>query len=182
MVELTKELNRMLGIKMKLSTAFHSQMDRQTEHMNQKLEQYLWFFVDHRQKNWLEWLASAEFVINNKVHSTTKVSLFIANYGRELRMGGDIRRKGKVEKATEFVEKLKRVQEEAGAALKKTQEEMKRYVDRNKKETEKWKKGDRIILSTKDLVFKERPVHELVERYVGPYKIEEVVLSNAVKL
>jgi len=28
----------------------------------------------------------------------------MANYRRELRMGGDIRRKGKVEKATEFVE------------------------------------------------------------------------------
>jgi len=88
--------------------------------MNQELEQYLWFFVNHRQKDWPEWLASAEFVINNKVYSTTKVSLFMANYGRELRMGEDIRRKGKVEKATEFVEKLKRVQEEVGAALKKT--------------------------------------------------------------
>jgi len=90
------------------------------EHMNQELEQYLWFFVDHRQKDWPEWLASAKFAINNKVHSTTKVSLFIANYDRELRMGEDIRRKGKLEKATEFVEKLKRVQEEAGAVLKKT--------------------------------------------------------------
>ena len=181
-VELTKELNRMLGIKMKLSTAFHPQMDRQTEHMNQELEQYLQFFVDYRQKNWPEWLALAEFVINNKVHSTTKVSLFMANYGRKLRMRGDIRRKEKVEKATEFVEKLKRVQEEAGAILKKTQEEMKRYVDRNRKETEEWKKGDRVILSTKDLVFKERPVHKLVERYVELYEIEEVVSSNAVKL
>ena len=38
------------------------------------------------------------------------------------------------------------------------------------------------MLSTKDLVFKERPVCKLVERYVGPYEVEEVVLSNAVKL
>ena len=53
----------------------------------------------------------------------------MANYSRELRMGGDIRRKGKVEKATEFMEKLKRVQEEVGAALKRMQEEMKRYTD-----------------------------------------------------
>ena len=33
----------------------------------------------------------------------------MANYGRELRIGADIRRKGKVEKVTEFVEKMKKV-------------------------------------------------------------------------
>ena len=49
--ELTKELNRMLGIETKLSTLFHLQTDDQIERINQKLEQYLWFFIDHRQKN-----------------------------------------------------------------------------------------------------------------------------------
>ena len=38
------------------------------------------------------------------------------------------------------------------------------------------------MLSTRDLVFKERPAHKLIERYVGLYVIEEVVLSNVVKL
>ena len=59
---------------------------------------------------------------------------------------------------------------------------MKRYADRGRKETEVWKKGDRVLLSTKDLVFKERPSKKLTERYVGPYAIEEVVSSNVVKL
>ena len=92
-VELTKELNQMLGIKTKLSTAFHPQTDGQTERMNQELEQYLRFFIEHRQRDWPEWLVAAEFAINNKVHTATKVSPFMANYGKELRMGGDIRRK-----------------------------------------------------------------------------------------
>ena len=52
--ELTKELNRILGIKTKLSTAFHPQTDGQTERMNQEVEQYLKFFIEHRQKDWLE--------------------------------------------------------------------------------------------------------------------------------
>ena len=59
---------------------------------------------------------------------------------------------------------------------------MKRQADRGRKETEKWKKGDRIILSTKDLVFKERPVRKLVDQYIGPYTIEEIVSTNVVKL
>jgi len=70
-------------------------------------------------------LASAEFAVNNKTHTATKVSLFIANYGRELRMREDIRKKGKVESVTEFVEKMKKVHEEAGAALRKIQKEIK---------------------------------------------------------
>jgi len=37
-------------------------------------------------------------------------------------------------------------------------------------------------LSIKDLVFKERPAKKLVEQYVGPYIIEEVVSTNTVKL
>jgi len=61
----------------------------------------------------------------------------MANYGRELRMGADIRKKGKVGKAMEFVERIKKVQEEAAAALKKTQEDMKRQADKGRKETEK---------------------------------------------
>jgi len=127
-------------------------------------------------------LASAEFVVNNKVHTATKVSPFMANYGREMRMGEDIKKRGKVEKVTEFVERIKKVYEEARAALKKVQKDMKRQVDSRRKETEEWKKGDRVMLSTKDLVFKERPVKKLVDRYVGPYTIEKVVSTNAVKL
>jgi len=134
--ELTKELNRMLGIETQLSIVFHPQTDRQTEQINQELEQYLRFFVEYRQKNWPEWLASAEFAVNNKVHAATKVSPFMANYGREMRMGGDIRKRGKVENATEFVERIKRVHKKARAALKKAQEDMKRQVDKGRKETE----------------------------------------------
>ena len=99
--------------------AFHLQTDGQIKQMNQKLEQYLQFFVDHRQKDWPEWLALVEFAVNNKVHSATKISLFMANYGRELRIERDIRKNGKIEKATEFVERMKKVHEETGAALKK---------------------------------------------------------------
>ena len=51
----------------------------------------------------------AEFAVNNKVHSVTKISPFIANYGKELSVETDIRKKGKIKKTTEFVEIMKKV-------------------------------------------------------------------------
>jgi len=52
--ELTRELNKMLGIETKLSTAYHPETDGQKERTNQKLEQYLRMYVNHRQNNWAE--------------------------------------------------------------------------------------------------------------------------------
>ena len=131
--------------------------------MNQKLEQYLQFFVDHRQKNWPECSTIAKFTVNNKTYSATKVSPFIANYDEKLRMEGDIRRKEKMEKITELVERIKKVQKKVKTTLKKAQEKMKEQADMKKKEAEKQKKGDKIILSIKNLVFKKKLAKKLVD-------------------
>ena len=48
-----------------------------------------------------------------------KVLFFMANYGKELRMGEDIRKKRKVKKATKFVKRIKKVQKEVEVVLKK---------------------------------------------------------------
>ena len=108
-----KKLNRMLGIETKLLMAFHPQKDRQTEHANQELEQYLRMFVDYRQEQWPDWLGTAEFAYNNKVNSSTKVSPFMANNGQNPRMGFEMRKKGKVLRVEEFAAKMKEIQEEA---------------------------------------------------------------------
>ena len=60
----------------------------------------------------------------------------MANYDRKIKIGVDLRRKGKIKKATEFVERIRKVQEEVGAALIKVQEEMKRQADRERKKVE----------------------------------------------
>jgi len=128
--EMIKELNNLLGIQMKLSMAYHPQTDGQTERINQELEQYLRVFIDHRQEQWLDWLKTAEFAYNNKIHTATKISLFKANYGQDPRMGFEGRRKGKYEVAGKFVKRIKKIQEEAKAVLGKAQEEMKKFANR----------------------------------------------------
>ena len=125
-----KELNNLLEIQTKLSTAYYPQMDRQTERINQELEQYLRVFIDHRQEQWPDWLGMAEFMYNNKIHTATKTSPFKANYSQDPRMGFEGRRKGKYKAVGKFVEKMKKIQEKAKAALEKAQEEMKKFGDR----------------------------------------------------
>jgi len=179
-----QELNRMLGIESKLSTAFHPQTDGQTKRVNQELEQYLRMFIDHRQEQWSDWLGMVEFAYNNKTHSSTKVSPFKANYGQDPRMGFEMRRKGKYKGVEKFVTKMKEIQEEAKAVLGKAQEEMKKYTDKKRGEVDDYKIEDLVMLSTKDLKYQMvgRRTEKLMERFVGPYRIKKIASSNAVEL
>jgi len=179
-----RELNEILGIKSKLSTVFHPQTDGQTERVNQELEQYLRMFIDHRQEQWPEWLGTAEFTYNNKAHLSTRTSSFKANYGQDPRMGFEGRKKGKYARAEKFIEKMKKIQEEAKAALGKAQANIKRYADRKRSDMEEYKVGDLVMLSTKDLKYQMvgRRTEKLTERFVSPYKVKEIISSNAVKL
>ena len=181
---LMRELNEMLGIKTKLSTAFHPQTDRQTERMNQELEQYLQMFIDHHQEQWPEWLGMAEFVYNNKAHSSTKVLPFEANNGWNPRMGFKLRKKGRFKGAERFSRKMEEVQSEANTALTKVQEEMRQYADRKRGEAVEYKVGDLVLLSTKDLKWQMvgRSSEKLVKQFVGPYKIKAIVSSDIVEL
>ena len=72
-----KELYRLLGIEATTSTAYHPQTDRQTEQINQKLEQYLRIFVEERQDSWYTLLPLAEFSYNNHIHSSTQQTPFL---------------------------------------------------------------------------------------------------------
>jgi len=179
-----KELNNLLGIQIKLLIAYHPQTDRQTERINQELEQYLRVFINHRQEQWPDWLGTAEFTYNNKVHAATKTLPFKANYGQDPKMGFEGRRKGKYEAAEKFIERMRKIQEKAKAALGKVQEEMKKFANRKRREEEEYRVGDLVLLSIKDLKWqmKGRRSEKLTEHFVGPYKVKEIILSNTIEL
>jgi len=179
-----KELNNLLGIQMKLSIAYHPQTDGQTERLNQELEQYLRVFINHRQEQWPDWLGIAEFAYNNKIHTATKILLFKANYGQDPRMGFEEKRKRKYKAAGKFMEKIKKIQKEAKAALGKAQEEIKKFADRKRGKREEYRVGDLVLLSTEDLKWqmKERRLEKLTEHFVDFYKVKRIVSSNVIEL
>jgi len=129
-------------------------------------------------------LSTAEFAYNNKVQTSTKVSLFRANNRRDPHMGFEIRKKEKFEKTEEFMTRMKEVHKEAEVILKKSQEEMKKYPDRKRKEVEEYQVEDWVLLSTKDLKYqmKERWSEKLIKRFVGPYQVKGIISTNAIEL
>jgi len=104
-------------------------------------------FIDHRQEQWPKWLGTAEFAYNNKAHLSTRTSPFKVNYGQDPRMGFEGRKKGKYVGAEKFVEKMKEIQEEAKAALRKAQEDMRKYADKKRSNADECR--DWTLINTK---------------------------------
>jgi len=129
-------------------------------------------------------LGMAEFVYNNKTYSSTRTSLFKANYRQDPRMGFEGRKKGKYKGAEKFIEKMKEIQEKVKVVLGKVQKEMKKYVNRKRAEADDYKVGDLVMLSTKDLKYQivGRRTEKLTERFMDPYRIKKIILSNVVEL
>ena len=127
----TKELYRLLGIKLASSTAWHPQTDGQTERVNQELDQYLWLFVNKRQDDWYDLLPMAEFQHNNHVHSATQQPLFLLDTRQLPCMGFEPRQNpSSLETVNEFTERIRMAIKEAKSTIRKAQDDMKKYYDR----------------------------------------------------
>ena len=95
-----------------------------------------------------------------------------------------MRKEGKFERAKEFAIRMKEIHEEAEVVLRKSQEEMKKYANRKRREIEKYQVGDWVLLSMKDLKYqmKGRQLEKLTERFIGPYQVKGIILTNTIEL
>lgn len=78
-----KTLFKGLDTKLNFSTAFHPQIDGQTERVNQILEDMLRMYVMNQPKKWEEYLHLVEFAYNNNYQTSLKLSPFEILYGRK---------------------------------------------------------------------------------------------------
>jgi len=75
-------------------------------------------FLNYRQINWPEWLTMAEFAVNNKICSATKISPFMVNYDRELRMEVNTRKR-KIRKDNRICRRNKEDTRESWSSIEK---------------------------------------------------------------
>ena len=75
------ELFRLQGTNLAMSTAYHPQIDGQTEIVNKSLKQYLRAFTNDSPHRLAEWLPLAGFWFNSNFHTSLKLTPFKALYG-----------------------------------------------------------------------------------------------------
>ena len=75
-----KTLCTWFRIKAWLLTAFHSEINDQTENMNTIMKQYLWMYCSYLQDDWKKWLSLVKFITNNMMNELTSVILFYTTY------------------------------------------------------------------------------------------------------
>ena len=165
-----KNLQELLGIEANPSTTYHPQMDRQTERMNQELEEYLRIYVNEKQNDWVGWLPIAQFCHNDRQHSSTGFSPFYINNGRHPFKGLNIQKESKNQMATEYIEKFKENWKQVKQNLEKAAERMKKQHDKHIKPSRQYQTGDWVYLDA-SRIRTTRSSKKLDAKFHRPFKV-----------
>lgn len=185
-----------LQIRQAFSTSFHPQTDGQTEITNRFLEDVLRHYVSPYHTDWDHYLHLVEFAINNSQNASTGMSPFFAVFGRHpvTPLTFDLHQtfQNKVPRATAFAQSLSDRVSHAKLCLQKAQSRMKAQADKHRRDVS-FSVGQQVLLSTRNLRYKESGTPKFAPKFVGPFKVlqligkrlpgsQEVEVVTAVKL
>ncbi len=187
---------KMLRIKAKLFTAFHSQTNEQSEIFNQEMKRYLRVYVNHQQNDWIDWLSMIEYVSNVFISITTQVFSFLINYDFESRMSFDHislkknTNKERVQriKKREIVFIMKKIWQFVKAHIKKNQQNQITHANRHRMIVSEYQIKNQLWLSIKNIQidrFSKKLNHKMlksfkiVKKRKNSYKLD---LSNEMNI
>ena len=171
---LMKALYQRLGITHALTTAYHPQSNGQTEHANQEVERHLQLFTNARQDDWVKHLPTAEFVLNNRMHSVHQMTPFEVMYGYRPQADFTV----PAGPPTKFLalnsrlNKLCNARKEAEAALRLEKYNMKQTFEAGKPARHTFAPRQKVWLSSKDISLPQMS-RKLAPRQLGPYEVLE---------
>jgi hypothetical protein len=161
-----------IGIRRKLSTAYHPQTDGQTERTNRTMKTYLKIYSNTSQNNWVSLLAMAQMAYNNKLSEATGQTPYFANHGKHPNLFERTLPSPKAEAAMKSAEEMKKIHDQMSKKLKHAQDQSISYVNKKRKTAPQLKEGDKVYLHTKNLRTK-RPSKGLDNVKVGPFLISK---------
>src|SRR6266481_5838850 len=172
-----KELHRLMGTKLLMSTAFHPQTDGATERANHSVRQVLQALVCNDQKDWASQCPIVEFVLNSSISSSMGYVPFELNYGFIPQFGQRLGTDTKFAGVQQFVQQAQLNLMMAHNAIIESRVVQAHHANHHRRPGELHSPGDLVYLSTKNLSLPKGRAKKLVPRYIGPYKVVEAHTS-----
>ncbi len=156
---LWKSLCKRLNINLRLFTVYHSQINDQSERVNQNIERYLWFFCSYMQDDWFKWLLMIKFVDNNILFSVIFLTLFFMNKSFHSCMSFDsdiieyesIRERLQIDRVKNISEQMNKTLIFACEALIKTWEQMMNQANKHRKKIN-YKIESKMFLNERNII------------------------------
>ncbi len=170
-----QEVQRILGTKLKMSTAGHAQTDGQSEVANKMLLQLLRSYAGDNPRNWDEHLAMAELAYNSSLQQSTGTTPFYALYGRHPKLPIDHELVSQTENKSvdDLVKHIHSVWESVGKHLGVAQERQAKSANRRRRHVA-YAVGDKVLVATKIFKLKMNDVHKVVKVWQGPFEVVRV--------
>ncbi|KAJ8324255.1 hypothetical protein O5D80_8742 [Batrachochytrium dendrobatidis] len=172
-----------LGIRTRLSTAFHPQTDGQTERVNQVINQYLRCYTSYQQDDWVSLLPLAEFAYNNLEHASIRSSPFLATYGYHPRIEFPTLLESSIN-VPSAQERIQHIQQNLALLkenLEKAKSDYKHFSDRNKVAEPVFTPGELVWLLARNIKTT-RPSKKLDYQRLGPFRVIEPIGTLAYRL
>ena len=185
-----RELFKLTGTHLAMSTASHAETDGQTERANRTIEEMLRSYISPHHNDWDEHLTAVEFAYNSSVQASTGYSPFYLNNGKEphtpLTLVTDRREPVQNEKVSQFVQRVASNLQSAQEIIKEAQEKQAKYANQKRKD-HTFRVGDRVLLSKKFLAHLPSTAalgagNKFTARGYGPFEVLEVMNGVTCKL
>ncbi len=156
---LWKFLCKWLSISLQLFIIYHSQINNQSERVNQNIKRYLWFFCSYMQNDWFKWLFMIEFVDNNILFSIIFLILFFMNKSFHSHMSFDsdiieyksIHERLQIDWVKNISEQMNKTLIFAHEALIKTRKQMMNQANKHRKKIN-YKIESKMFLNERNIV------------------------------
>ena len=173
-----KELGRILGYELALSSAYHPQTDGETERVNQEIETYLQIYCGENPSSWADNIPMAEFVHNIRPHSTTGKSPFQLIMGYQPQALPDITNKTDLPAVEKRLNELVKARDKAQAAHELARQLMKNRI---RGKTTTFQVGDKVWLKARNLQ-RNMVDPKFTPKREGPFKIKKVLSTLSYQL
>ena len=176
-----RALCQQLGIAVKLSTAHHPETNGQTERANQVLKRYLQSHVNYLQDDWAQWLPLAEFPANNAVSESSRMTLYFANKSFHSRLSLNLSQSASNQEAQDLVQHMNNVIEQLKANLLTSQEAQQSAANLHRVPPQSYQVRDQVWLNSRN-IRAQRPSRKLDNKWIGPFKVLELIGKRACRL